>query len=244
MTKTLSTLAAVTVLVATCEPTLAVERLSQPTTLSQDSAVEQATCTSCGCAAATCGCATEPCRVDPCKCHKARMKVAKCATCVCDPDCYQCESEIKKEEVEKHCYNVCAEPVCIPKFRWPWECCKKSCQSSCCDSCCGGCDCTACCDGNCTNKHCGKIRCVNNLEKEKYTCDVCVTEWKAVRKSCGCCNGGGCDGCSDGCCALNGKASNVATASAEEPVAKDRHGSTDEAGQESPLARLTRWLRR
>lgn len=231
----------------------------------------------------SCGCHesknVEPCCVDPCECCKAKMKVGKRATCVCDPDCYCCESETKKEEVEKHCYNVCAEPVCVPPFRWPWECRKDKCgKGSCCDggcdtccgdTCCGGCDGSGSC--GCSKGFslfgclkCGKIRCINVLEKEKYKCDACVTEWKAVKKGCcGCCGKGsgcgcasgcceepacGCDEscCADGCCAATAKSAEVVPASAEEPVTDEAVAPTEAVTpkEESAVAKFSKWFHR
>jgi len=235
MTKLLNTLTAALLLATICLPSIAAEApaqqaaLDQPTTLAQtaetktDTQVQQTLCECCGFPAASCDCAAEPscgcqepCCADPNACCQAKLKVGKRATRVCDPDCYECRSDTKQEEVEKHCYNVCAEPICIPKFRWPWECCKKKSRDGCdcgdCDSCCSDDSCTCC-----TTAKCGKIRCINKLEKEKYKCDACVTKWKAVRKGCACCDGG-C--CGNGCCAETSKASDVVTVSAEEAIAK------------------------
>lgn len=240
---------------------------------------------SCGCQSSK---STEPCCVDPCECCKAKMKVGKRATCVCDPDCYCCESETKKVEVEKHCYNVCAEPVCVPPFRWPWECRKDKCGKGCCsdggcdtccgDTCCGGCEGCGCCGtGSCGCSKgfslfgclkCGKVRCINVLEKEKYKCEECVTEWKTVKKGCcgccgkgsgcgcasGCCNGCceepacGCDEscCADGCCAATDQPADVVPASAEEPVTDEAAASKEAVTpkEESAVAKFSKWFHR
>jgi hypothetical protein len=78
-------------------------------------------------------------------------------------------------EVEKKCWNVKCEPVCIPKFRWPWECWGKSkggCDS---DTCCGDSCCGECC--NCAPPKCGKVKTVKVLKQHKYTCKECGYEW-------------------------------------------------------------------
>ncbi|MEQ8208854.1 MAG: hypothetical protein RH917_03410 [Lacipirellulaceae bacterium] len=234
----------------------------------------------------SCGC-EEPCCVDPCECCKAKAKVGKRATCVCDPDCYKCESETKKEEVEKHCYNVCAEPVCVPPWRWPWECRKDKCGKKCCDEGCCDADCDTCCGDTCCGGgcdgcsscgcssgfslfglKCGKVRCINVLEKEKYKCEECVTKWKAVKKGCcGCCGKGSgcgcasgcCDGCCEepacgcddaccegGCCAATAKAADVVTASAEETVTEETEQAPKKATpkKESAVAKFSKWFHR
>jgi hypothetical protein len=85
--------------------------------------------------------------------------------CVCNPSDYVCCPHTEKETVAKECWNVKFEPVCIPAFKWPWECCGPA--------------------------KCGRVRCVNVLESEEYECDECVTTW-SVRRVCGCC--GACRG--------------------------------------------------
>jgi len=96
------------------------------------------------------------------------------------------------KEVKKHCWKVKPELVCIPGFRFEcnW---KKRCQSKC------GCDDTCCSNGSCSDcgpPTCGRVRCINVLEKHEYTCDKCGYEWnvKYVRSG-GCCKGKG-----SGCC--------------------------------------------
>ena len=96
-----------------------------------------------------------------------------CGSFCCEPVC--CPRCVVGE-AEKKCWNVKCDFVCVPRFRWPWECrdkSKGSCDASCgCaeDSCCG----ESCC--NCPAK-CGRVRTVNVLEEHKYTCKECGYEW-------------------------------------------------------------------
>lgn len=135
-----------------------------------------------------------------------------CANGCCDPVC--CPRCVV-EDVEKKCWNVDCEFICVPRFRWPWECrgdSKQGCDASrgCSgDGCCGD----GCCDSDCCcgcPPKCGKVRCVNVLEEHKYTCKECGYKWnvKCVRSGSGCsCRGGCCPecGCGPGCgdCAAN-----------------------------------------
>lgn len=107
-----------------------------------------------------------------------------CCESICCPRCVV-------GEVEKKCWNVKCKYVCVPSFRWPWECrdkskrgCDDGCDASCgCaeDSCCGGDTCCGdgCCGeacGSCPAK-CGRVRAVFTLEQHKYTCKECGYEW-------------------------------------------------------------------
>ena len=178
--------------------------------------------TSCGCAEAACGCAAGGKCCGPDCCQK------QCVV-YCDPDDYVCCAKTEKEKVAKECWIVGCEPVCIPKFRLPWECCSKP--------------------------KCGRVRCINTLGKESYECEECVTTWEAKRVGCGCgkcgrgrggCSGG-CDcgdACCDpgcGCCAQNAApapAGEIQTASAELPA----HASAAEGvSQAEESASASRW---
>jgi hypothetical protein len=68
------------------------------------------------------------------------------------------------------------EPVCIPKFRWPWECRAKSKSNR--DADCG-CAVDACCGDECCGMapKCGKVKTVKVLEQHKYTYKECGYEW-------------------------------------------------------------------
>lgn len=111
--------------------------------------------------------------------HDARVKPVaccegeSCSSCcepICCPKCFT-------EEVEKSCWLVKSELVCIPSFRWPWECRKDGCN-------CGG----EVGDGCACPPKCGRVRCVNVLEEHKYTCEECGYEWevKCVRRDNNC----------------------------------------------------------
>lgn len=131
-----------------------------------------------------------------------------------------CVASVEKEKVEKHCWKVECDKICIPKVVCPWgeggsgltlfSWMKKQCGSTCCgDACCGDACCdTACCCGSCCNgsccsggcclkPRCGKVRCVRDLKKETYECDKCVCKWE-IKRLPPCC-GDGCCGCGCGC---------------------------------------------
>ena len=96
-------------------------------------------------------------------------------SCRCEPIC--CPRCVVGE-VEKKCWKVECDFVCIPKFRWPWERSKKSkgsCDACCDDGCCGD----GCCGENCCCDlpKCGKVKTINVLEQHKYTCKECGYEW-------------------------------------------------------------------
>ncbi len=133
--------------------------------------------------------------VRPAGCCDGAAGCCNCAgNCCCKPTC--CPQRVV-EEVEKKCWKVKSKYVCIPSFRWPWECAGGSKRDCAAGSCCGEGGCTSgCC--NCPPK-CGKVRCVNVLEQHKYKCKKCGTEWKVqcVRSGNRCsCEG---DGCCPGC---------------------------------------------
>jgi len=108
-------------------------------------------------------------------------------SCCCDAVC--CPKKVT-EEVKKHCWKVKSKMICIPGFRFECNWGKNKCCSD---------------PGTLT---CGRVRCINVLEKHKYTCDKCGYEWsvKCVRSGKGgCFRGGGCNSCPScgctGCCA-------------------------------------------
>ncbi len=108
-------------------------------------------------------------QVEPIACHRGVSQ----STCCCEPVC--CPQRVVEKE-EKTCWKVSSKFVCIPGFRFPWECCN-SCGagSNCCENC-GG-----CC--SCGTPLCGTVRCVNILEQHKYECEKCGYLWevKCVR---------------------------------------------------------------
>lgn len=112
-------------------------------------------------------------KVKPAACSEGGSGCCSCREPLCCPKCVT-------EEVEKSCWLVKSELVCIPGFRWPWEC-----RAGDCD--CGG----EVGDGCACPPKCGRVRCVNVLEQHKYTCKECGYEWevKCVRR------GNNCDTC-------------------------------------------------
>ncbi|NOY41726.1 MAG: hypothetical protein GXP26_07820 [Planctomycetes bacterium] len=129
--------------------------------------------------------------VVPASCNGAGCHRKTCSSCqsVC------CPKPVEKE-VKKHSWKVSPKLVCIPAFRWPWDRFTVK-KPGCCD---GG-------DAGCADSqaNCGRVRCVNVLEKHEYTCNECGYEWdikrvctssghrKAVGQFCPECNGKGCD---------------------------------------------------
>ena len=128
--------------------------------------------------------------------------------CCCEAVC--CPKRIT-EEVKKNCWLVKPELVCIPGFRFQcnWNRDKSCNRGNCYDTCTGGeggCSKGSCCE--CAPPTCGRVRCVNVLEKHEYKCEECGYAWEAkcVRTSNGCCRSkGGCNcpscGSKNGCCA-------------------------------------------
>jgi hypothetical protein len=141
-------------------------------------------------------------KLQPVACCETADGSCCCFEPMCCPKCVT-------EEVEKSCWKVSSELVCIPGFRWPWECRQGDCK-------CGhgvgdGCVCPP---------KCGRVRCVNVLEQHKYTCDQCGYEWeiKCVRSADGCsCAKGGCPhcGCDPSCGATEAV---TATKTAKKPT--------------------------
>jgi hypothetical protein len=146
----------------------------------------------------------------------ACCELAGKASCCCEP---MCCPKCVTEEVEKSCWLVKSELVCIPGFRWPWECRA------------GDCDCSrGVSDGCVCPPKCGRVRCVNVLEQHKYTCEDCGYEWevKCVRTSGGSCSctNGRCPGCGcDPSCGASAAAkplSTVQQATAAERISLSR----------------------
>jgi hypothetical protein len=95
--------------------------------------------------------------------------------CHCEircPRCKCCVSEVEIEKVEKPCWEVVCEPVCIPQVTFPWELpdYKLGCGWFCCPP-----------------AKCGKVRMVHVLKEEVYECQECHYKFTPV-----CC---GCDHC-------------------------------------------------
>lgn len=87
-----------------------------------------------------------------------------------------CVTYAEPGTVEKHCWQVECEEVCIPAIRWPWRCWgdKDRCDSG---ECVAGCAPTAC----------GRVRVVHRLRKETYECDVCKYEHRIECRCTDCC---------------------------------------------------------
>ncbi len=131
-----------------------------------------------------------------------------------------CEATFEKEKVEKHCWKVECQEICVPKVVCPWQeggsgltlfsWLKKSknpnCGNSwgCADGCCDqGCCVDDCCNSCCCKPRCGKVIVVRDLKKEKYECEECVCKWDIRRlPPCTDCCDCGCDpscGCGPRC---------------------------------------------
>ena len=89
-----------------------------------------------------------------------------------------CVTYAKPGTVEKHCWNVECEEVCIPAIRWPWQCRGWGEHARC--------DAEACADG-CSTIACGKVRVVRRLKKETYEEDACVYEHRIECRCPVCC---------------------------------------------------------
>ena len=150
-------------------------------------------------------------KIIPAGCTDDCLDDSRCSNGCCNGDCCGrccgtavCCPKRVTQEVKKHCWKVKSEMICIPSFRFQcnWNLMKSS--KSSCDTCCGdscidnecGCDCLP---------NCGRVRCINVLEKHEYTCQECGYEWevKCVCSGKGC-NSNGCCDCpscgGDGCC--------------------------------------------
>jgi hypothetical protein len=99
-------------------------------------------------------------QVTPTACSRCGKRQCECEL-VCCP-------QIVTETEKKPFWKVTCEHVCIPGFRFPWECCKD--QNGCC----------------CREfLICGAVRTVNVLEQDEIECKTCGYKWevKCVRRS-------------------------------------------------------------
>ena len=169
---------------------------------------------------------------------------SQCCKAVC------CPKKVTNE-VKKHYWLVKPEMVCIPGFRFEcnWGkrrgsqkggCCKDTCCES--DTCCSG---DKCCANDPGKPTCGRVRCINVLEKHEYKCDECGYQWevKCVRKGGrgSCCGKGDCCCPSCGCAAANGEVNreaDVQLTSAAEPVSAETKQE-----KRSLSGKLMNWLR-
>ena len=125
----------------------------------------------------------------------AQVVPTGCTRGRCTRSCPYCKDvccpALKEKEVKKHCWKVTPDLVCIPGFRWPWHRCTAE-SPQCGDDC------------QRAKPRCGRVRCVNVLEKHEYTCKKCSYEW-TVKQVCSgscsfdsgdcCCPDCGCPGC-------------------------------------------------
>lgn len=77
-----------------------------------------------------------------------------------------CKLSVDKEEVDKYCWKIKVEPICIPRIKWPWEPC-------------------------CAPPKCAKVKYIHVLEKHEYECEKCKYEWTPELIPCRCHGGGG-----------------------------------------------------
>ena len=212
----------------------------EETVVAQDTEVTPTGCTDSCCGNGCCesGCCNGGC---------CNGKCCNGGNCCCEAVC--CPKHVK-EEVKKHYWCVKPELVCIPGFRFVcnWNR-PKCCNSNCCDTCAGSDGCCGngcCCD--CIPPKCGRVRCINVLEKHEYTCEECGYEWevKCVRTKNGCCCGkGGCKcpacGRKHNCCAsTEAPASDVQLTSAQQETPSEAPVKK----KESLSSLFTGWLRR
>lgn len=182
---------------------------------------------------ATGKCAACDAECDACSAPASCCRAPQCQTagrCCGGP---KCVGKAEMVDVEKHCWKVECEEICIPAVRFPWErggskltlCslfnCKKGCgKSGCCDSGCdGGCAAapTCGCDGDCAKclpAKCGFVRTVRHLKKESVAVQACKYSMEVGDKkpSGECCDGRNCGGCDD--CATQAAAGQISARAA------------------------------
>ena len=105
-------------------------------------------------------------------CCEGSLCCDKCKTC--RKSKYVCCCTTKQQTVEKDCWRVKCEAVCIPPICLP-KCLRLFCKCGPCSKC--------------------KVRCVRVLESDSYEVDECTCEWEA-RCQCAC---GTCAECCDTC---------------------------------------------
>ncbi|TWU36654.1 hypothetical protein Q31b_49360 [Novipirellula aureliae] len=125
----------------------------------------------------------------------------------CCPNCnHNCKLEAKQVEVEKKCYEVECETICVPRVVFPWQTgdcrwfpwSKKKSQVNPCDACdaCDGGGCKVC--TNCVHNG-AEVRTIKVLKSKSYKCPECEYSW-SVDDGPGCgCGASGCCG-NAGCC--------------------------------------------
>lgn len=177
------------------------------------------------------------------------------SSCCCEAVC--CPKRVT-EEVKKHCWLVKPELVCIPGFRFEcnWgksKCSKKGGCDRCCDDlCCGDgcCENGTCCCNDPGKPTCGRVRCINVLEKHEFKCEECGYEWevKCVRsgKRRSCCGKRGCNCPSCGCASNDFDETNQPerqTHGVQLTTALEASNAPQDSQQEiSMTQRFTKWL--
>lgn len=88
-------------------------------------------------------------------------KGACCNTC---PQCDNkiCVAQPETTKQKKHCWEVECKDICIPRFKWPWECCD-------------------------VPPRCGQVKTVKVLKKKEYECEKCGYKWEVKTVDCDCC---------------------------------------------------------
>jgi len=132
----------------------------------------------------------------------------------------KCVGKAEMVDVDKHCWKVECNEICVPAVRFPWErggnkltlctlfkfrcdkgCDNPGCATSCCD---GGCTSgpTCGCAGNgcatCLPPKCGFVKSIRDLKKETYTTQACEYSIGLVDNGeggCDSCSAPGCTGC-------------------------------------------------
>ena len=94
--------------------------------------------------------------------HGHRAHAGYCGTNC--PRCHRyCQLTVVPTTVEKSCWEIECEEICIPAIRFPWE---KNCEPK-----------------------CGTVITVKRLKKVTYECPSCKCEWTPVCSTCGNCCG-------------------------------------------------------
>ncbi len=123
----------------------------------------------------------------------------------------KCVGKAEMVDVEKHCWKIECDEICVPAVRFPWErggnkltlftlfkskrCHNPGCKASSCD---GGCSAAPTCGcagsgcASCVPPRCGFVKSVRDLKKETYTTKAC--EYSIGPADGG--EDGGCDSCS------------------------------------------------
>lgn len=134
-------------------------------------------------------------------CNQCSQREQRCVECPKCDGC--CKLKVSEGTEKKTCFSVETEQICVPRFVFPWQNCKKKCSK---ESCCGGCSgsCTGCTTpgGCCGQKSgCGPvnhngacIRTVHKLKKDSYECPKCNYKWSVEdgEDSEGSCTSAGC----------------------------------------------------